>query len=84
MLVPTFLSDIPQRKKLESYIDYTHKVVSVEVLPDNWDIFEKLRIGNFTIVEFSDFTLQIQVNFESPSYISMSALHPDELVVTLL
>lgn len=59
-------------------------MVSVEVLPSNYDNLDKLRIGNFTITEFTELEMRIQVNFETPIFVSMSAIEPDYLRVTLL
>jgi hypothetical protein len=74
MIVPTFLQDIPRRVKEATYFDYTEKVIKVEVLPGVLEDFDKLRIGNFTIQKFSELDLLVQVNFESPAYISLSAI----------
>ena len=63
MIVPNFLQDIPRRVKEATYIDYTEKVIKVEVLPGILEDFDKLKIGNFTIQEFSELVLLVQVNF---------------------
>jgi len=63
MIIPNFLQDIPRRSKEATYIDYTEKVISVEVLPGILEDFEKLKIGNYTIKEFNELELLIQVNF---------------------
>jgi len=84
MIVPNFLQDIPRRVKEATYIDYTEKVIKVEVIPGILEDFDKLKIGNFTIQEFSELDLLVQVNFESPAYISLSAIQPDELMISFV
>ena len=64
LLVPNFLQDIPERKKRDTYIDYSERVIKVEVLPGIIDNMDKLKIGNFTIEEFADLSLKVQINFE--------------------
>ena len=59
MIIPNFLEDIPRRVKEATFIDYTDKVISVEVLPGILEDFEKLKIGNFTIKEFTELEILI-------------------------
>ena len=54
MIVPNFLQDIPRRVKEPTYIDYTEKVIKVEVLPGILEDFDKLKISNFTIQEYTE------------------------------
>ena len=54
MIVPNFLQDIPRRVKEPTYIDYTEKVIKVEVLPSILEDFDKLKISNFTIQEYTE------------------------------
>ena len=59
MIVPNFLQDIPRRVKEATYIDYTEKVIKVEVIPGILEDFYKLKIGNFTIQEFSELDMLV-------------------------
>ena len=59
-------------------------MVQVQLLPGIIEDADKLLIGNFTIEEYTEYALTVQVNFETPSFVSMSALQPDWLQVTLL
>ncbi len=63
MIVPNFLQDIPRRVKEATYIDYTEKVIKVEVLPGILEDFDKLKISNFTIQEYTELDVLVQVNF---------------------
>lgn len=84
LMIPEFLQEIPERKKKDTYIDYSERVIKVDVLPGIIEDMEKLKIANFTIEEFGALSLKVQVNFETPSFVSMSALQPDWLMVTFL
>jgi hypothetical protein len=63
MIVPNFLQDIPRRVKKATYIDFTDKVIKVEVLPGILEDFDKLKISNFTIQEYTELNVLVQVNF---------------------
>jgi len=63
MIIPNFLQDIPRRVKEATYIDYTERVIKVEVIPGILEDFDKLKISNFTIQEYTELDVLVQVNF---------------------
>ena len=84
MYVPDFLQDIPEQKKKGDYKDWTTTILQVAVLPSGYEPVELLAIANYTIENYKEFQLMLQVNFENPNFISGSILEPDDLQVVFL